>query len=198
MSQVLSPALAVELITYLSKRHSAVRADGFDAVAKPRLIMSHGLYRYSGDPRSDSIDLAAVERLGYRAFVWIRKNAVIAVDCITKPEVSSYRIHFGDIALSWLHEVRLLRKRKQLLYQEYEVRWLLVQAHHFMLFWLAFPSGNPTADLFLQTDEEFSARRRRRFFGKSEAEALIREAIVKYNEMHVRQTEVLTRATDKN
>src|SRR5450759_3067645 len=114
MIQALEPILAEELISHVAKRSPATSQEGGAATAKPKIILAHGLFRYTGDPRSERADLTAVQRIGYRAFVRVEKKAVVAVDCVTTGETRSYRVHFGTIATSWLRQVRLLRKRKQL------------------------------------------------------------------------------------
>jgi hypothetical protein len=187
MIQSLEPALLQELIAHVATRSSA----------KPRLILAHGLYRYTGDPRGETIDLAAVERIGYRAFVRVGTQTILAVDCVTAAETKSYRIHTGDIAISWLRQVRLLRQRKQLAGARCELRLLLVQAHHLMFFWLAFPSGDGNADLFLQTREAAGASGRQRLLHRSGVESLIQKSVSQYAAMVARRDKLLAEVASR-
>jgi hypothetical protein len=188
MIQALEPILVEELISYVAKRPSASSPEGGGSPAKPKIILAHGLYRYTGDPRSESTDLTAVQRIGYRAFVRVGTKTIVVVDCVTTGETKSYRMHLGAIAMSWLHQVRLLRKRKQLAGARCELRSLLAPAHHLMFFWLAFTSGDGKADLFLQTREAAGTPRRQRLLARSDVESLIQKAVSRYAEMDARRT----------
>jgi hypothetical protein len=187
MIQPLEPILIEELIAHVASRTQA----------KPRLILAHGLYRYTGDPRGESIDLAAVERIGYRAFVRVGTKTLVAVDCVTAGETKSYRIHLDAIAASWLLQVRLLRHRKQLAGARCELRLLLVQAHHLMFFWLAFPSGDGNADLFLQTREAAGASGRQRLLARSGVESLIQKSVSQYAAMVARRDKLLAEVASR-
>jgi hypothetical protein len=196
MIRPLEPILAEELMAYVARRPSAGSPLGGTALAKPKVILAHGLCRYTGDPLGESTDLTAVQRIGYRAFVRLGTNSIVAVDCVSTGETKSYRMHFGAIATSWLHQVRLLRRRKQLAGVRGELRSLLVPAHHLMFFWLAFPPEDGKADLFLQTREAAGAPGHQRLLVTSDVESLIQKAVSRYSEMDARRTKSLVNSED--
>jgi hypothetical protein len=155
------------------------------------MVLSLGLYRYSGDPRSERVDLTAVEQLGYRAFVRVERETIVAVDCVMKVEPHSYRTHFGPIVESWLRQVRLLRKRKQVAGKPFELRALLVQPYHLTFFWVARPSEEE--DLFLPTKEASGATRPQKLLTRSEVEALVQQSVSRYAEMETRRAKLRDR-----
>jgi len=191
MIRKLEPVLVEELIAHVAKRPPASSQGGATAPAKPRIVLALDLYRYTGDPRSETIDFTTIQRIGHRAFVRVGTETIVAVDCVTIGETKSYRMHFDAIATSWLQQVRLLRKRKQLAGAQYELRALLVPAHHLMFFWLAFSSGEGQADLFLPTREAAGAPGRQRLLAGSDVASLIQRAVSRYAEMDARRTQIL-------
>ncbi len=197
MIQRLELILAEELTAHVARRPPAGSPQGGTALAVPKVILAHGLYRYTGDPLGEGADLTAVQRIGYRAFVRRGTNSIVAVDCVSTGESKSYRMHLGAVATSWLHQVRLLRRRKQLAGVRVELRSLLVPAHQLMFFWIVFPPEDGKTDLFLRTREAAGAPGHQRLLVTGDVESLIQKAVSRYAEMNARRTKLLVNSDKK-